>query len=175
MSYINVEIKARTERSAEIHTYLMEQGADFKGTDLQTDTYFNVPNGRLKLREGSIENNLIYYSRPNIAGPKTSAFDLVAVNDPTSLQKVLLNALGVKVVVSKTRSIYYIENVKFHLDHIEGLGNFVEIEAGNKLADLPLSRLQEQCDHYIEVFRINPEDFIQVSYSDMLLEKASEG
>ena len=78
-------------------------------------------------------------------------------------------------MVTKRRSIYYINNVKFHLDHIEGLGSFVEIEAGNKLADLPLSRLQEQCNHYIEVFGIKPEDFIQVSYSDMLLEKASEG
>ena len=174
MSYINVEIKARTDRSAEIHTFLLEDGADFKGTDLQKDTYFNVPNGRLKLREGSIENNLIFYSRPNTVGPKTSAFDLVAVNDPSSLQKGLLNALGVKVVVSKRRSIYYIDNVKFHLDHIEGLGSFVEIEAGNKIADLPLSRLQEQCDHYIEAFGIKPADFIHVSYSDMLLEKASE-
>lgn len=175
MSFINVEIKARTDRSAEIHDYLTQQGADFKGTDIQKDTYFNVPSGRLKLRQGSIENNLIFYSRPNTSGPKTSAFDLVAVQDPDSMLQVLSNALGVKVTVVKKRSIYYIDNVKFHLDEIEGLGSFVEIEAGNKIANIPLNRLQEQCDHYIKEFGIKPSDFIHVSYSDMLLGTINEG
>ena len=71
----------------------------------------------------------------------------------------------------KKRSIYYLANVKFHLDEIEGLGSFVEIEAGNKRVDLPLETLQEQCDYYIRAFEIAKEDFIQVSYSDMLLSR----
>ena len=66
MSYLNIEIKARCTDSRFIRDYLLSRGADFKGTDHQTDTYFNVPHGRLKLREGNIENNLIFYIRPDL-------------------------------------------------------------------------------------------------------------
>ncbi|MBS1562896.1 MAG: adenylate cyclase, partial [Bacteroidetes bacterium] len=58
MSSINIEIKARTTRTDEIRQLLLGEGAEFRGTDHQTDTYFNVPKGRLKLRQGNIENNL---------------------------------------------------------------------------------------------------------------------
>ncbi len=79
---------------------------------------------------------------------------------------------GVKVIVKKKREIYYINNVKFHIDEVPGLGSFVEIEAGNILADLTQEQLKEQCDFYLKEFMIKPEDLIEVSYSDMLLEKA---
>lgn len=174
MSYINVEIKARTRRSAAIHQYLMVHGAECKGTDSQKDTYFNVSMGRLKLRQGAIENNLIYYNRADMAGPRSSEFDLAAVNEPDAMLQVLSQALGVKVTVAKKRTIYYLANVKFHLDEIDGLGSFVEIEAGNKLADLPVEKLQEQCDHYIKAFEIDPGDFIHLSYSDLLLNRVNE-
>ena len=140
MSYINIEIKARTGRQAFIREYLQKAGADFKGTDLQTDTYFVVPSGRLKLRQGAIENNLIWYERPNQAGVKQSDFLLTPVADVEGLKSILLKALGIKVTVVKKREIYYIGNIKFHIDTLEGLGDFVEIEAGNKTADLPVEK-----------------------------------
>ena len=59
---INSEIKARCADQEAVRHYLREHGADFKGTDHQIDTYFDVPEGRLKLRQGPIENNLIFYS-----------------------------------------------------------------------------------------------------------------
>ena len=90
--------------------------------DEQTDTYFNVPNGRLKLREGNIENNLIFYERSNQAGPKNSHFHLVKIEDAKGLKEVLAKSMGVKVVVKKKREIYYINNVKFHIDEVPGLG-----------------------------------------------------
>ncbi len=77
MPFINIEIKARTSNTAGIRKYLLEHKAEYKGTDLQTDTYFNTAKGRLKLREGNIENNLIYYERENKAGPKQSNFSLI--------------------------------------------------------------------------------------------------
>ena len=85
MAFINIEIKARTTRAAEIRKYLQEKDAAFIGTDLQTDTYFNVANGRLKLREGDIENNLIYYSRAETGGTKHSNVDMMQVADPPVL------------------------------------------------------------------------------------------
>jgi adenylate cyclase class 2 len=172
MSFLNVEIKARCSNPADIRNYLTANGAVFKGVDEQVDTYFNVPNGRLKLREGNIENNLIFYERTNQAGPKNSHFHLVKVNDANALKEVLTKSIGVKVVVKKKREIYYISNVKFHIDEVPGLGSFVEIEAGNILADLTREQLNEQCDFYMKEFGIEPEELVEVSYSDMLLKEA---
>ncbi len=173
MSFINIEIKARTNNSKVIRQWLLDNNADFKGIDEQTDIYFNVPNGRLKLREGNIENNLIYYERKNQAGPKQSDFNLLPVENPAALKEVLSAALGIKVIVKKKREIYFIGNVKFHIDQIEGLGDFVEIEASNKSKDIPVEQLREQCDYYMHAFGIHDADLIDVSYSDMLEKAAS--
>jgi predicted adenylyl cyclase CyaB len=174
MSFINIEIKARTPRSAEIRQYLLEHNADFKGTDCQTDIYFNTNKGRLKLRQGNIENNLIYYERNNQPGPKQSDFSLVKVDDAETLQAVLAAAIGIKVSVKKTREIFFIGNVKFHLDTLDGLGCFVEIEASNRYAPLSNVQLNEQCNFYIHEFGIKEEDLVDISYSDMLLAAGPE-
>jgi predicted adenylyl cyclase CyaB len=171
MPLLNVEIKARCNDAAFMRHYLNQNGAEFKGIDYQTDTYFNVPKGRLKLRQGNIENNLIFYERDNHAGPKNSHFQLVAVPDAEKLKEVLSNSLGIKIIVQKKREIYFIANVKFHIDEVPGLGNFAEIEASNKYADLPQEKLQEQCDFYLKELQVKNEDLISVSYSDMMLEK----
>ncbi len=172
MPHLNVEIKARCTDPAFIRNYLIAHHAELKGTDEQTDTYFNVPTGRLKLREGNIENNLIYYERVNQAGPKNSHFHLIKVEDAAGLKEVMKKSVGIKTVVRKRREIYYIGNVKFHIDEVPGLGSFTEIEAGNILADLSQEELKAQCDHYMNAFRIREEDLLEVSYSDMMLENA---
>jgi predicted adenylyl cyclase CyaB len=169
MSFLNVEIKASCHNPGYIRQYLLSHAAVFKGMDEQTDTYFNVPNGRLKLREGNIENNLIFYERANQHGPKNSHFHLVKIEDAGGLKEVLTKSNGIKTVVKKKREIYYINNIKFHIDEVPGLGSFVEIEAGNILAGLSQEELKEQCDHYLKEFGIKPGDLVDVSYSDMLL------
>jgi adenylate cyclase class 2 len=173
MPFLNIEIKAKCNDPESIRNYLLQHKAELKGTDEQTDTYFNVPNGRLKLREGNIENNLIFYERNNQAGPKSSHFNLVKVEDAKGLKEMLTKSMGVKVVVTKRREIYYINNVKFHIDEVPGLGSFVEIEAGNILADLSATQLKAQCDHYMKELGIDESDLVEISYSDMLLEKVN--
>jgi predicted adenylyl cyclase CyaB len=170
MGFSNVEIKARTDRVAGIRAFLQENNADFRGTDYQTDTYFNTPSGRLKLRQGNIENSLIYYERTDQPGPKQSDFSLARVEDGMALKEVLSRSLGIKVVVEKQREIYYIGNVKFHIDSLRQLGNFVEIEASNRFAPLSLEQLHAQCRYYLQQFAITDEELVTVSYSDMLLE-----
>lgn len=170
MSFLNVEIKARCADPALIRNYLLANNADFKGTDEQTDTYFAVPNGRLKLREGNIENNLIFYKREIISGPKNSNFSLVKVEDAIGLKQALTLSCGVKVVVKKKREIYYIGNVKFHIDEVSGMGSFAEIEAGNKTANLTREELLEQFEFYMKELGISADDLVDVSYSDMLLQ-----
>jgi adenylate cyclase class 2 len=170
MSFTNIEIKARTKRADEIRRYLLSQGATCKGIDQQCDTYFRVPAGRLKLRQGNIENNLIWYERPDQPGPKTSSFKLVPVQDGERLKEILTTALGIKVTVLKKREIWFIGNVKFHIDELEGWGHFVEIEASNLHAAIPVEQLHEQCTFYIKEFGIRDEDFIFNSYSDLMLD-----
>lgn len=174
MSFLNVEIKAICRDPEFVRNYLLSHHAELKGTDEQTDTYFNVSQGRLKLREGNIENNLIFYERTNQAGPKNSHFHLVKIEDAKGLKEVLTKSMGIKVVVKKKREIWYIRNVKFHIDEVRRLGSFVEIEAGNILADLSQEELKQQCDFYMKEFGIREEDLVEVSYSDMMLAKVKE-
>ncbi len=171
MPYLNIEIKARCKDPGFIRKYLQDHHAEFIGTDEQSDTYFNVSNGRLKLREGLIENNLIYYNRSNEATPKSSHFQLIKLEQAKEIKDVLTQSCGIKIVVYKRREIYYIENVKFHIDELDRLGSFIEIEAGNFLADKTESELREQCNFYIKEFGIRADDLVAESYSDLLMQK----
>lgn len=169
--HLNVEIKARCDRADEIHRLLLEKGSRFVGTDHQVDTYFQVPNGRLKLREGTIERHLIHYLRPDQQGPKSSQVMLYDPGPDTSLKPLLQCALGVLVVVDKRRRIHFIENVKFHIDSVEGLGTFVEIEAIDLEGRFGEAELRAQCEEYMELLGIERSDLVENSYSDMLLER----
>ena len=106
-----------------IRDYLVDQhDADFKGIDEQTDTYFNVPNGRLKLREGNIENNLIFYERTNQAGPKNSHFSFSKNGRCQRIKRSIDKIKRYKSGGKKEKGeIYYINNVKFHIDEVPGL------------------------------------------------------
>lgn len=172
MSILNIEIKARCDQPDRIRNILREHHADFKGTDHQIDTYFDVPEGRLKLRQGTIENNLIFYKRNNQSGPKASNINLVPAKHPEKLHTLLSNALGTQVVVDKKREIYFINNVKFHIDQVKELGSFVEVEAIDEDGTIGEEKLRDQCQKYLELFDISDGQLIAHSYSDMLLRAA---
>ena len=169
MTHLNIEIKARCGNQDKIRNILKKLNADFKGTDHQIDTYFKVPVGRLKLREGTIENHLIYYQRENQDGPKTSQVALFQNHPRSSLKSILQNALGILVSVDKIREIYLIDNVKFHLDSVTGLGRFIEIEAIDFDASIGRAALHKQCEKYMSLLGISSDDLISHSYSDLLL------
>jgi len=171
--HINVEFKARCSEPEGIRKILQSKGADYKGRDHQIDVYFNVSNGRLKLRKGNIENSLIGYEREDYAGAKQSNVHLVRVEPGSNLEQALTTTLGVKVVVDKERDIYFIGNVKFHLDEVKGLGSFMEVEAIDSEGTIGREKLQEQCNYYRSLFGIRDEDMISQSYSDLLLKKIS--
>lgn len=171
--HINYEFKARCEDIDALEARLQTLNPLFIGTDHQVDTYFNVPNGRLKLREGNIENALIHYDRANTAGAKQSNVTLYAHANEPSLKDALTKALGVKMVVDKKRKIYFIDNVKFHFDQVEGLGTFVEVEAIDKTGDSSIEQLKEQCNGYAQLFGITGDLFEAESYSDLLAKKSS--
>ncbi len=166
---LNVEIKARCADPENIRQLIQQKDPVFKGIDHQTDTYFKVRDGRLKLRQGSIENNLIFYNRANQAGPKASHVDLFAVNEASeTLKNILTKSLGVRWVVDKQREIYFIDNVKFHIDRVKNLGSFVEIEAIDSDGSRSEDMLREQCNFYIKYLGIKEDDLLTHSYSDLI-------
>ena len=171
MAHLNIEIKARSNNHDAIREILKLKNADFKGIDHQIDTYFKINNGRLKLREGNIENHLIYYQRENKEGPKQSDVILFKSDPKSSLKEILTKSLGVLVMIDKKREIYFIDNVKFHLDVVKDLGTFVEIEAIDKTGTIGKDKLSEQCQFFLDLFKIPKEDLVSVSYSDLLLQR----
>lgn len=170
MGHTNIEIKARCTEPEKIRKLLIGRGADFKGVDNQTDTYYKVPKGRLKLRQGNIENSLIFYKRPDQAGPKQADVRLFMLDKESALSEVMSSALEVLVLVKKKREIYLLENVKFHIDEVDSLGSFVEIEAIDAQGRIGTEKLTQQCAEYVQLLGITKDKLVSNSYSDMLLE-----
>ena len=167
MQVINVEIKAACQDQHRIRNILNKLDADFRGRDHQVDIYFNSGNGRLKLRQGNIENNLIFYERPDNEGPKTSHCLLYKTEPATVLKDILGKAMGVKTTVEKQREIYFIGNIKIHLDEVTGLGDFVEIEARGTGDEYSEDYLLGQCRELMKDLGIQDGDLVKDSYGDM--------
>ncbi len=125
----NVEFKARDGDPAGTLERALAAGAADSGVLHQVDTYFQAQRGRLKLREQGDDAWLIPYERDDSAQARVSSYELVAVADPSALKAALAGAVGVEVVVEKQRRLLLLDNVRIHLDEVDGLGSFVEIEA----------------------------------------------
>jgi adenylate cyclase, class 2 len=168
MSHINIEFKAKANDIEALEEKLKTLHPTFIGEDHQKDTYYNVAKGRLKLREGNIENALIWYERSDFAGAKQSDIILYKHAPDNAFKSILEKLHGIKVIVDKKRKIYFVENVKFHFDRVEELGTFIEVEAIDSNGSISVEKLTEQCNYYASFFEIAEEDFMEVSYSDML-------
>lgn len=129
----NIEIKAKADLT------LAEETAKALGTLhehlQQVDTFFNVPQGRMKLRSQNGRSVLITYFRSDTSGPKHSSYTLCPVQDPDKMKEVLGGALGVKGVVEKDRKVYLVTwnkepalTARIHLDRVKGLGDYLEFE-----------------------------------------------
>lgn len=168
MTHQIIEIKARAADHGRARAVLRERNARFVGLDHQVDTYFSASTGRLKLREGAIENTLIHYRREDVRGPKHSQVSLFTNPPGSTLKGILRDALGIDVIVDKQREIYFLDNVKVHLDEVAGLGTFVEIEAIDGDGSRSLEVLRAQCEELMRACGIRARDLLAVSYSDLL-------
>ncbi len=167
----NIEIKAKSGKHKLIQQILKDRNATFIGLDHQIDHYYQVPDGRLKLRLGNIEKSLIFYKRVNTYNAKESIYHLFKSENLKEIHPLLLKALDLLVTVDKHREIYYIQNAKIHLDEVKGLGSFLEVEIVDDLPhDKAFASLHEQCLFYQNLFMVKEEDLIDRSYSDMILE-----
>jgi homotetrameric cytidine deaminase len=130
----NVELKARDPEPERTLRAALDLGATDQGVMRQRDTYFASREGRLKLREetaadGTARAQLIAYARPDQAAARTSAYHLVDVPDPAATTVALDASLGISVVVDKRRRLLLDGAVRIHLDEVEGLGHYIELEA----------------------------------------------
>jgi predicted adenylyl cyclase CyaB len=167
----NIEIKAKSDNHELIQKILHDQKANFIGLDHQIDHYYNVPEGRLKLRLGNIEKSLIFYKRENSFNAKESTYQLFKTVNLEEIHPLLISALDLLVTVDKHREIYYIQNAKIHLDVVDRIGRFLEVEIVDDLPHDPrFKSLHEQCLYYQKLFMVEESDLIDNSYSDMILE-----
>jgi predicted adenylyl cyclase CyaB len=164
---INYEFKARVKSDVVVRAVLKRLRARYIGLDRQVDTYFRVPSGRLKIREGRIENALIFYQRTDASRARRSKIEMMLLPPRNSIRAILTAALGVLVMVDKRREIYFVGNVKIHLDRIRGLGKFVEVEAISRGASV--AKAQAQALKFQKLFAIKDSDIVPQSYSDLIL------
>jgi len=167
----NIEIKARVRDFPD----LQARAAAVSDAPLQVipqeDTFFHVPRGRLKLRLLAPDHaQLVYYERPDQDGPKRSNYHIFETNDPENLKTALTLALGVRGVVRKRRYLYLAGQTRIHLDDVEGLGHFMELEIvlrdgqsdaeGQAVARALMTRLG-----------VREEDLLEGAYMDLLEQK----
>jgi homotetrameric cytidine deaminase len=166
----NVELKARDPDPARTLELALALGAEDRGERWQRDSYFSGTRGRLKLREQNPgRSELIQYRRPDETRARTSEYSRVPVADAEALRKALDAAYGTLVLVHKCRHVLLWEGVRIHLDEVEGLGFFLEIEAvAPEGSDLTAEHAK--VDRLRHELRIEDGDLVAQSYSELLLD-----
>jgi homotetrameric cytidine deaminase len=171
MARTNLELKARDPDPDATAARCRALGAEDRGELVQRDTYFASRTGRLKLREHERAGaELIAYRRPDRAEPEQSGYVLAPVSDAAALCEALDAALGTAVVVAKRRRLFVWEHVRIHLDDVDGLGTFLELEAlvGDGLNTL--AEAERKVAHLRAELVIDDDALVAGGYSDLLLD-----
>ena len=163
----NVEIKARCADAAAMSRAVGAAGAVWESSIEQVDTYFKVHNGRLKLRRDGAREALIFYRRPDDSSPKVSRYELVPIASGQQIGFMLEQALGVKTVVRKRRQLWRLDNIRIHLDEVEGLGSFIEFEV-EVWPGRDVAGCRAQAFALLGRLEIPESDLLAGSYSDLV-------
>ncbi|KAK2183065.1 hypothetical protein NP493_324g00014 [Ridgeia piscesae] len=169
----NVEIKANVEDVKKLKVLAEELSLMEGKLIVQEDTFFLVPNGRLKLREIQDDKaQLIFYKRSDTTSAKLCEFHTTNVSDPKQLKCVLGAALGVRGVLKKQRLLYMVDQTRIHIDQVEGLGEFMELEVVLGESDTVEGGVKIAQD-LMDKLGISKTDLIDVAYIDLLLAKTN--
>lgn len=164
----NIEIKVRLRDRPRVERALRELGGRDAGIETQHDIFYRVASGRLKLRQSSRDGaTLIQYERSDAARVRDSNYRLVAIPEPDGLRAALDSALGRLGEVHKQRHLWWIDNVRIHLDAVEGLGAFLELEAIVD-AEHPDAACLERVEALLTRFGITAQDRAATAYVDLL-------
>jgi len=164
----NIEVKAHVlNRDALIEPAQQLAGAE--GIDIeQDDTFFRCAAGRLKLRTFSAEHGqLIFYQRPDAAGPSASFYTATVTTDPDGLRQALTLAYGTAGRVRKHRVLVVAGRTRIHLDRVEGLGDFVELEVAiDDPADARAAATETE--EIMSALGIEPAQLVPTAYVDLI-------
>jgi predicted adenylyl cyclase CyaB len=164
----NVEIKARTPDLATLRKRVAEVSDSGPELLVQRDTFYVVPKGRLKLREfGDGTAELIFYERPDKIGPKTSKYTRTQIADAASMRELLGQILETKAVVSKRREVFLTDRTRIHLDEVDDLGTFMELEVALTENELD-SDGKRAAFVLMDRLGVRQEDLIEQAYVDLL-------
>jgi len=165
-----LELKAKVEDLDVVRGRLTSLGAQYIGTFRQIDVYFDVPEGRLKLREVDDNNKakLIYYQRENIAEPKRSDVFILKVQEPAFLKTLLGRLLKIRATVEKVREIYRYQGTQIHLDRVKKLGTFLEFERETSTGAQAIKSNRQVLAKLMEKLGISSESLEELSYSDLV-------
>jgi len=164
----NIEIKARVADIAAVEARAAAI-ADQGPVDIaQDDTFFATSSGRLKLRElAPGRGELIHYDRPDQGGPKLSRYVIAPTSDPASLREALARACGVAGRVRKLRRLYLAGRTRIHLDRVEDLGDFLELEVVLGPQD-DLAGGEAEARRIMEALGVAEADLVEGAYVDLL-------
>lgn len=169
----NVEIKARLSdfsRQYELASTIATNGPT---TIHQRDVFFRATKGRLKLRYFSdADGELIAYDRPNQTGPKTSNFFISKTREPKQLHQVLNESLGTIAEVVKRRELFLVGRTRVHLDRVQQLGDFLELEVVLADGDAIEDGIQE-ANQLMSQLEVDPDWLVDSAYVDLLLSEQS--
>lgn len=169
----NVELKARDDNLAGSLAVCRALGAEDHGEIRQRDTYFNVARGGLKLREETPgQAHLIQFERSDEPRQRESRYRIVVVEDARELRAALEAAVGVRVIVAKRRRLHVWREVRIHLDEVEELGSFIELEAVAR-PQSDLTREHALVRELREAFAITDARLLSRGYADQLLDRAT--
>lgn len=167
----NIEIKARIE-SVESVAPRAAALADQGPIEIhQDDAFFTCDRGRLKLRAFSAEEGqLIFYQRPDQTGPKESFFVISPTSSPDTLREALSLAYGQAGRVRKHRTLYRVGRTRVHLDRVEELGHFLELEVVLAEGE-PSAAGVEEAHKLMAALGITPAQLIEGAYVDLLAQQ----
>ncbi len=167
----NIEIKARVRDSVSLRERIARVSDAPPVVFRQEDTFFHCANGRLKLRRtGRDDGEIIFYERDDAPGPKLSKYFCSPSSDPSSARALLDRAYGVLGIVRKTRSLYLVGRTRIHLDEVEDLGDFVELEV--VLSDSePIADGERVAKELMVELGIERSDLVDDAYIDMILRR----
>ncbi len=164
----NVEIKARVSDLATLEGRVAALSTGGPQQLVQHDTFFRTAGGRLKLRRfGDGNAELIQYRRPDSTAPAASEYQRVVIHDPEPLAALLSAALGVRGEVKKTRILYWIGQTRVHLDRVEGLGAFMELEVTLSATE-SVADGQDIALALMEKLGVDEADLVDRAYLDLL-------
>lgn len=170
---INLEVKVHVPDLEQIKEKALQLGASGTALLRQTDTYFLIGKRRLKLRNENGKTCLIFYVRPDTTESKFSNYHIVYISKHCSIvtRKILSYIFGLKIVVRKERMLCLYKHTRIHLDKVEGLGNFVELETVFE-GGLPEKTLKAEHESILHSLGLHDLEKVKDSYSDLMIVKS---